>query len=181
MGHKMRPMSSDQTEIDLLREENAALRKALHNAKRALAWHVDRRAGHHDVERMRPPPTVAPMVCRDGADLVAGLRTVRQGRGLSHLALDQRIGWADGFTGKIEQPTKGWGKRIWNQAMDDLLQGLGVGLVLVDIGPRREACLPLPAAIAPDAGNLDFRPYSLRPEAVADARGQLARLGVQLA
>jgi len=127
----------------------------------------------------RAPPVMAPAVIRDGADLVSTLRSVRQRRGWTHLELDARVGWPDGYAGKVEQPHKRFGRQLVAPALSDLMQALGVGLVAVDVGPRTGyAELPLPLAIEPDAGRVEIRPYALHPDALADVRQSLAAIGI---
>lgn len=127
----------------------------------------------------RAPPVMAPAVIRDGADMIATLRTVRQRRGWTHLDLDSKIGWADGYASKVEQPHKRFGRPLVAPALSDLMQALGVGLVAVDVGPRTGyAELPLPLAIEPDAGRVEIRPYALHADVLSDVRQSLAEIGI---
>lgn len=167
------------SEVDELRAEVAALKAELETCRRKSEWQERRRVDQRNVGgRVRPLPAVAPLVAETGADLVAACRSVRQMRRLSHRVLDDMIGWADGYTSKIEQPQAPWGRTLTAPAFDDLTRALGVGFVAVELPPAGDPTLPLPLAIAPDAGCLALQPYSMQPEAIADVRGMLARAGI---
>lgn len=161
-------------------------RRNAKDARRAEEKRIDDEIRHRSSDEAsryggRAPPPIAPAVILDGADLIATLRTVRQLRRLRHLELDQRIGWADGYTGKVEQPHKRFGRQLVAPALSDLMAALGVGLVAVDIGPRaRSAHLPLPLAIEPDSGRVEIRPYAADAETLADVRQSLSAIGINV-
>jgi hypothetical protein len=80
-----------------------------------------------------------PVLIRREEPLVALLRGRREALGLSHAVLDETIGWASGYASKVEAPHRRYGKRLFiflTGLADELLQGLGLGLVLMD---RRDA------------------------------------------
>ena len=69
--------------------------------------------------------------CRDLNDLAQALAGIRRDRGMAQLALDQRIGWADGHCGKLEQPGAAWGRRALPVTFAEWLQGLGAAVFVV--------------------------------------------------
>lgn len=87
--------------------------------------------------------TVRPAIISSEDTLVGLLRGRRQAMSLSHAAFDERIGWAEGYTSKIEAPHRKYGKRaLWGltTALNDWLQGLGLALVLMDRNDAHRLC-----------------------------------------
>lgn len=64
-------------------------------------------------------------------ELATALAARRRDLGLRQLELDYRIGWADGHTGKLEQPSKAWGRRARWSTLAEWLQGLDAAIVVV--------------------------------------------------
>lgn len=77
------------------------------------------------------------VVCKNREEVTRALAGFRHYRGLSQLAFDERIGWTDGYTSKVEQPFSGgpWKSRQGRCAMhgsfDEWIQGLGVVVIIV--------------------------------------------------
>lgn len=63
-------------------------------------------------------------------DLVEGLVGRKAALGLSDAALDDLIGWASGYAGKVLAPAQV--KRMGMQSLFELLAGLGLQIVLVE-------------------------------------------------
>lgn len=70
------------------------------------------------------------------------LRKRRKDLGLTHLAIDDEVGIADGHTSKIEAPDKPYGKRPFNMTFvaDYLLQRLGLCMVIMDRDEAVKLC-----------------------------------------
>lgn len=66
-------------------------------------------------------------------ELVYVLAEWRKSKGISQLALDQRIGWTDGQTGKYEIPHADVGRIASWKAINEWLIGLGLGIALVPL------------------------------------------------
>lgn len=114
--------------------------------------------------------SVRPVIIRDEDGLVALLRGRRQALGVSQQALDDRIGWADGYTAKAEAPSRaamdrggrGYGRRVaWGFAasLNWWLESLGLTLVLMD---RAQAEALIAASDAPDMEASVHQPYAGR-------------------
>lgn len=76
-----------------------------------------------------------PVIVSSGTNIAAVLRGDREAFGMSGEELDARIGWADRYTAKAENPDKkSWGKRLIRiEPMADLwMIGLNRALVLMD-------------------------------------------------
>lgn len=84
-------------------------------------------------------PAVSPALIRNSGEMVASLRSARERLGLSQAVLDDRAGWADGYTGKLEAPLQHWGKSAMMPSFDEWLQALNVGILLVKLPPRDAA------------------------------------------
>lgn len=86
---------------------------------------------------------VRPVMVRSEDQMIALLRGRRVALGLSHAQLDDRIGWSDGYTSKVEAPHRRYGRRLFlflSGLADELLQGLGLALVLMDRDEATELC-----------------------------------------
>lgn len=84
-----------------------------------------------------------PVMVRTEDQLVGLLRGRRVDAGLSHAQLDDRIGWADGYASKVEAPHRRYGRRLFmffTDLADELLQGLGLALVLMDRDEATQLC-----------------------------------------
>lgn len=86
---------------------------------------------------------VRPTIIRSEEALAAVLRGRRIALGVSQQALDDRIGWADGYCAKVEAPgraghegkSRGYGRRVaWGiaQTLTWWLESLGLVLVVMD-------------------------------------------------
>jgi hypothetical protein len=83
--------------------------------------------------------TVRPVMVRSEDQFIQLMRGRRNALKLGQAELDDRIGWAPGYTSKIEAPHRRYGRRLFmffTNLADELLEGLGLALVLMD---RREA------------------------------------------
>lgn len=82
------------------------------------------------------PPRLPPIVlCRSRDEIVRALTDARLRRGIPQQALDDKAGWTDGYTSKLEQPsTNEWknGQRSALHPSFDLWIGaLGVAVVII--------------------------------------------------
>ena len=80
-------------------------------------------------------------------DLADALAAVRHARGLSQLALDDRIGLTAGHIGKLEKPAQPWGRKVSWETLAWWLEALDAALFVGD------------ANLCPD----DFRKWELSP------------------
>lgn len=78
---------------------------------------------------MRPP-----VIVKSGLDIAAVLRGDRETLGLTGEAMDERIGWADRYTAKCENPDEKWGKKLFRiEPMAEFwLAGLNRTLLIMD-------------------------------------------------
>jgi hypothetical protein len=112
-----------------------------------------------------PVPERAPELIQSGADLVSSLRRVRQLMGVTQREFDDLAGWADGYTGKLEQPAAPYGKSCTMPSFDEWLQAAGVALVMVKLpkGARTSrdlAALPAVLAVEPLRGQILWAPFA---------------------
>jgi len=110
---------------------------------------------------------VRPVIIRDEDGFAALLRARRESLGVSQQALDDRIGWADGYTAKVEAPGRanrdtsgrGYGRRvIWgiSALLACWLESLGLVLVVMD---KAQAERLIAASTDPEIGASVHRPY----------------------
>lgn len=121
---------------------------------------------------------VRPVLIRSEDQLVSLLRGRREALGLSHAVLDERIGWAGGYASKVEAPHRRYGKRLFiflTGLADELLQGLGLGLVLMD---RRDAEAICQGSDAPDMSAAEATVYAGRQRAAGVIAEKRVRLGL---
>jgi hypothetical protein len=93
-----------------------------------------------DFRRLKPPPSrkakasAPPVLIESAADFAFAMRRRREGLGWTGEILDARIGWADRYTAKCENPGETWGKTQlrFAQMAPLWLDGLNARLVLVD-------------------------------------------------
>lgn len=106
-------------------------------------------------------PERAPEIIRSGADLVAALRRVRELMRVTQREFDDLAGWADGYTGKLEQPAMPYGKACTMPSFDEWLATAGVALVMVKIPKAAASVSDLPAVLAtePLRGEIVWRPF----------------------
>lgn len=129
---------------------------------------------------------VRPTIIRDEDALAAVLRGRRQALGISQQALDDRIGWADGYCAKVEAParatsgggSRGYGRRVaWGmaQTLSWWLESLGLALVVMDKA-QAEAMIAASNddAISPDS----HQPYAGRDRRRDIVRRRILRLAI---
>lgn len=113
---------------------------------------------------------VRPVIIRDEDGLCALLRSRRESLGISQQALDDKVGWADGYTAKVEAPGRanrdtsgrGYGRRvIWgiSHMLAYWLESLGLTLVVMD---KAQAEALIAASIDPEIGESGNKPYAGR-------------------
>ena len=92
-----------------------------------------------------------PVKVTSTTDIAATLRADREALGWSGEQLDLRVGWADRYGAKAENPAAPWGKRliIVREMGDYWLEALGRSLLLVD---SRQVPAIMAAAEAEDGG-----------------------------
>ncbi len=108
---------------------------------------------------------VRPVLIRDEDQLVGLLRGRREALGLSQAELDDRIGWAPAYTSKVEAPHRRYGRRLFiflTGLADELLEALGLGLVLMD---RKDAIALCEGADGPDMTDAKALAYAGRDRA----------------
>lgn len=120
--------------------------------------------------------SVRPVMISGEDALIALLRGRREARGWSQAELDERIGWADAYTSKVEAPHRGYGKRTaWGitAALANWVQGLGLALVLMD---RREAEALCARSDAPDMTPAHPQAYAGRARDGGVVQSRILRL-----
>ena len=109
------------------------------NARELVQVMLGQRDAHGDLNhRPRAVAGQAPVepsggVARNYAELVWLLRARRHALGITHLELDERAGFEDGYASKLEQPVALYGRSAVNPSFDLWLGGLGVGLTLTPL------------------------------------------------
>jgi hypothetical protein len=75
-----------------------------------------------------------PVIVTSALDIAAVLRGDREALGISGEELDGRIGWADRYTAKAENPNAKWGRHLIRvePCADEWMQALNRSLVLMD-------------------------------------------------
>ena len=76
-------------------------------------------------------------IIREYADLVDALVERRHEVGMSAVALDARAGWQEGYTSKIENWQKPYGRGIGPVSLPLWLESLGMAIVLVKVDDRK--------------------------------------------
>lgn len=104
--------------------------------------------------------TVKPVIVRSEEQVVGALRWRREkGLGWTQPELDDRVGFAEGYSAKLEAPDRGYGRRaLWGMADSffDWLQGLGLVLVIM---PRAQAEALIAASTEAEPEVLAHQPY----------------------
>lgn len=103
-----------------------------------------------------------PTTIRSEDQLTGLLRGRRQALGWTQPELDDRIGFPDGYSAKLEAPNRSYGRRaVWGIAasLADWLQGLGLVLVLMD---AKSAEAMIQASTDPEPGTATHQPYAGR-------------------
>jgi len=130
-------------------------------------------------------------VIRTYEELIAALRDRRKEMGISQIEMDERIGWPEGYTSKVESPmrdpSRGRGnfRVLGPKSLPELLQALGLELVAVNrargvvISARTHTDFPhaAPSVSGGDQTSARMREIALRRWArtAARKRSQAAR------
>lgn len=77
-------------------------------------------------------------VARNYSDLVALLKQHRRVCEISQMELDDRAGFQDGYTGKLEIPHKADGRVAKWDTLRDWMEALGVGIKLVPLSKPKK-------------------------------------------
>lgn len=107
--------------------------------KRQIRSGTPHRPRHADIAEPHAPAGVmgsagaATLTARSYSELVWLLIQRRKLLGITQLDLDQRIGWGDGMTSKLEIPHMQDGRLAGPGTFKDWLQALGVGLQMVAV------------------------------------------------
>lgn len=72
---------------------------------------------------------IQPITCE--AEFAEAMVQRRLDLDLSQLAIDERAGFQDGYTGKVENPCRPWGKSATNWSFWKWLDALGLVIILV--------------------------------------------------
>lgn len=102
---------------------------------------------------------VRPVMIVDEVQLVGILRGRREALGVSQGELDDRVGWADGYSAKLEAPDRKYGRRVaWGISafLNWWLEALGLTLVLMD---KEQAQALIAAADGTDLASSTHRAY----------------------
>lgn len=77
-----------------------------------------------------------PRIVTSTADFIQAVKEHREALGMTHADVDHIVGWQDAYASKFEGGDRVWGKRPFNMTANarDLLQGLGLRLVLMPAG-----------------------------------------------
>jgi hypothetical protein len=100
-----------------------------------------------------------PVEVRSEEQVVGLLRGRREAMGWTQPELDDRIGFPDGYSAKLEAPERGYGRRaVWGIAasLADWLEGLGLCLVIMD---RASAKALIEASTDPEPALSEHQPY----------------------
>lgn len=103
-----------------------------------------------------------PVLVRDEDALVALLRSRREALGIPQQDLDCRIGWADGYTAKLESFGRSCGRRAawgFTATLSWWLESLGLALVVMD---KAQADALIADSTDPDIGQSVHQPYANR-------------------
>lgn len=121
---------------------------------------------------------VKPVIIRNEDGLSALLRGRREALGIPQQALDDRIGWPDGYCAKVEAPHRGYGRRVaWgiSHLLAYWLESLGLVLVVMD---KAQADSLIAASEAPDMAESVHNPYPGRTRRREVVRRQVLRMSM---
>lgn len=129
---------------------------------------------------------VRPVIIRDEDGLCALLRGRRESLGISQQALDDKVGWTDGYTAKVEAPGRagrdtsgrGYGRRvIWgiSHLLAYWLESLGLTLVIMD---KAQAEALIAASTDPDMAESMHTPYPGRNRRREVVQRRVFRTGI---
>lgn len=76
-------------------------------------------------------------VIREYSDMVDALVERRHEIGMSAVSLDARAGWQEGYTSKIENWQKPYGRGIGPVSLPLWLESLGLAMILVKVDDRK--------------------------------------------
>jgi len=102
---------------------------------------------------------VRPVQITSEGGLIGLLRGRRQLLGVSQQALDDRLGFPDGYVAKLEAPERSYGRRVaWGLStfLFYWLEGLGLSLVIMD---KAQAEALIAASTEPDMLESGHTPY----------------------
>jgi hypothetical protein len=89
-------------------------------------------------------------VVREYKDLVGALVERRHEIGMSAVSLDARAGWQEGYTSKIENWDKPYGRGIGPVSLPLWLESLGLGLIIVKLDDRKVKPTPMTTQLSLD-------------------------------
>lgn len=118
-------------------------------------------------------------VCITSEDSLVGLlRGRRLALGISQQALDDRLGFPDAYTAKLESPNRTFGRRVaWGLSsfLFYWLEGLGLTLVLMD---KAQADALISGSDAPDMAESVHTPYPGRTRRREIVQRRVLRMSV---
>lgn len=121
---------------------------------------------------------VRPIIIRDEDTLVALLRGRREALGIPQQALDDRIGWPDGYAAKAESPGRKYGRRVaWgiSNFLAYWLESLGLALVVMD---KAQAEALVAASEGSDMAGSTHNPYPGRTRRREIVQTRVLRAGI---
>jgi hypothetical protein len=121
---------------------------------------------------------VRPVIIRDEDTLVALLRGRRESLGIPQQALDDRIGWPDGYCAKVESPGRKYGRRVaWgiSHLLGWWLESLGLALVVMD---KAQAEALVAGSDGADMAGSTHNPYPGRTRRREIVQTRVLRFGV---
>lgn len=89
-------------------------------------------------------------VIREYGDLVDALVARRYEIGMSAVTLDARAGWQEGYTSKIENWHKPYGRGIGPVSLPLWLESLGMAMILVKVDDRKVKPTPMTTQLSLD-------------------------------
>lgn len=78
-----------------------------------------------------------PFLIREYPDLVKTLIERRHELGMSSIELDARAGWQEGYTSKVENFAKPYGRGIGPVSLPLWLESLGLAMILVKVDDKK--------------------------------------------
>lgn len=129
---------------------------------------------------------VRPVIITSEEGFAALMRARRESLGISQQALDDRIGWADGYSAKVEAPGRanrdtsgrGYGRRvIWgiSALLACWLESLGLALVVMD---KNQAEALIADSADPEIGASVHRAYPGRNRVRPVVQRRVLRMSV---
>lgn len=121
---------------------------------------------------------VKPVQITSESGLIGLLRGRRQALGISQQALDDRLGFADGYVAKLEAPERSYGRRVaWGLStfLFYWLEGLGLALVVMD---KAQAEALVAASEGSDMAGSTHNPYPGRTRRREIVQTRVLRAGI---